>query len=238
MYVSRPAQSRLNFQTMARRTKQDAQATREHLLDTAELVFRDRGVSRTSLAEIAAAAGVTRGAIYWHFTDKSDLFNAMMNRVSLPMEEALGRAGDPSLADPLQQLRDNLLDVLRKTATDPQVRRVFEIATQKVEYVDELSGVRQRHLDVRNACLAHLARGLALARARGQIRAGLAPRDVAIGLHAMVDGLVYNWILDPAGFDLLLVGTQVVDAYLGGLAPAAASARHAANGDAAPGDGS
>ena len=63
---------------MARRTKQEAQATRSHILDTAELVFEQRGVSGTSLGEIAKAAGLTRGAIYWHFKDKADLFNACL----------------------------------------------------------------------------------------------------------------------------------------------------------------
>ena len=49
---------------MVRRTREAAAATREQLLDAAERVFRDRGVTRTSLAEVAAEAGVTRGALW------------------------------------------------------------------------------------------------------------------------------------------------------------------------------
>ncbi|MCC7151144.1 MAG: TetR family transcriptional regulator, partial [Rubrivivax sp.] len=70
---------------MARRTKQAAQVTRESLLDAAERVFQQRGVSRTALSDIAQAAGVTRGALYWHFKDKAALVNAMMDRVTLPL---------------------------------------------------------------------------------------------------------------------------------------------------------
>ena len=58
---------------MVRRTKEEAQETRNSILDAAERVFFEKGVSRTSLADIAQAAGVTRGAIYWHFAHKSDL---------------------------------------------------------------------------------------------------------------------------------------------------------------------
>jgi TetR/AcrR family acrAB operon transcriptional repressor len=54
---------------MARKTKEEAQETRNAILDAAELVFQEHGVSHTSLAEIAAAAGVTRGAVYWHFAN-------------------------------------------------------------------------------------------------------------------------------------------------------------------------
>ena len=203
---------------MARRTKQDAQATRDHLLDTAERVFLERGVSRTSLHDLAAAAGVTRGAIYWHFQDKADLFNAMMNRVSLPMEQALDRSADPSV-DPLAQLRALLIGVLEKLVADPQVHRVFEIAMHKVEYVDEMSEVRKRHLAVRNDCMANVTRALSTAMEQRQIAPRMSPADAAIGLHALIDGLIQNWILDPQAFDLRQVGEQVLDAYLRGMAP-------------------
>lgn len=204
---------------MARRTKEEAQATRDHLLDTAELVFQQRGVSRTSLNEIAAAAGVSRGAIYWHFQDKADLFNAMMTRVTLPLEEAIGRSSDPAGTDPLGEVRRSFINALHKTVTDPQLRRVFEIATHKVEYTEELSGVRERHLQVRNDCLHHAQQGLSLAMKRGSISRRLPARSAAIGLHALIDGLIQNWMLDPTAFDLVKVGKQVLGAYLAGLAP-------------------
>lgn len=218
---------------MARRTKEEAQATRDLLLDTAEQVFLKRGVSRTSLNEIAAAAGVSRGAIYWHFQDKADLFNAMMVRVTMPIEEAVGSNSDPGNVDPLAQARMTLIEALRKTATDPQVRRVFEIATHKVEYVDELSSVRERHLTVRNSCLSHVTQGLNLARERGQVASDLCTRSAALGLHALIDGLIQNWMLDPPAFDLVKVGTQVLETYLAGLASASARTAPAVSGSTA-----
>ncbi len=207
---------------MARRTKQDAQATRDLLLDTAERVFLERGVSRTSLNEIASAAGVSRGAIYWHFEDKADLFNAMICRVSMPMEEAIEDCANVSGVEGLAPLRSAFLGVLDKLVSDPQVRRVFEIATHKVEYVEELSGVRNRHLNVRNQCLADATQALSSAMELGQIGRNVEPSVVAVGLHALVDGLIQNWMLDPEAFDLVEVGEQVLDAYLRGLAPAPA----------------
>ena len=90
---------------MARRTKTEAAATREALLDAAEHAFRERGVARTSLAEVAAAAGMTRGAVYWHFRDKADLFEALCERVQLPMEAMHASAGAIRQKDPLGALR-------------------------------------------------------------------------------------------------------------------------------------
>lgn len=202
---------------MVRRTKEEALATRHQILDAAERVFHDRGVSRTSLHEIAQAAGVTRGAIYWHFEDKADVFNAMMQRVMLPLEETARRTGDPGLADPLHLIRQNFTEALHKLVNDPQMRRVFEIATHRVEYVEELKAVQVRHLQVRNECLSHVESGMKLAVKRGQLSRRVPARVAAVGLHALIDGLIQNWMLDPAAFDLVKVGRQTLDAYLFGL---------------------
>ena len=209
---------------MVRRTKDEAEQTRHRILDAAENEFQQHGVSRTSLNDIAQAAGVTRGAIYWHFDDKADLFNAMMERVTLPIEAAVKRSDDAQAADPIAQVREAFTEALRKTMNDPQVRRVFEIATHKVEYVDELRAVRDRHLAVRNGCLEHVTRGLLLAARRGQIGRQVPARAAALGLHALIDGLIQNWMLDPEAFDLVRVGRQVLDAYLAGLAVPKAAA--------------
>ena len=62
---------------MAKRTKAEALKTRQELIETAIAQFAQRGVSKTTLNDIADAANVTRGAIYWHFENKTQLFNEM-----------------------------------------------------------------------------------------------------------------------------------------------------------------
>ena len=80
--------------------EQEAVATREALLDAAEREFRGKGVAHTTLADVAEAAGLTRGAIYWHFRDKAELFEAMCERAAMPMEAMLGCAGGEPLRRP------------------------------------------------------------------------------------------------------------------------------------------
>ena len=115
---------------MVRRTKAEALTTRHNLLDAAEHLFQAQGVSGTSLADIAQAAGTTRGAIYHHFEDKADLFNAMMERVTMPLETMLADVGQHAARqdDPLQSLRDSMAHALKQTAQDERTRRVFEVA--------------------------------------------------------------------------------------------------------------
>jgi TetR/AcrR family acrAB operon transcriptional repressor len=204
---------------MVRRTKANAEATRNSLLDAAELLFQARGVSRTSLNDIAVAAGTTRGAIYWHFKDKADLFNAMMERVTLPLEETLICMGTraPMLEEPLLALRASLLNAFNKTATNSQIRRVFEVATLQVEYNEEMRAVRERHLRVRNQFITSITEGLRAATARLETPLPMPIETAALGLHIMVDGLIHNWLLDTTAFDLEQAGQRTIDTYLRGL---------------------
>jgi len=82
-----------------------------------------------------------------------------------------------------------------------------------------LQAVRERHLQNRDECLGQVEQQLKLAAKRGQVNRRTPPRSVALGLHALVDGLIQNWLLDPKAFDLVRVGRQVLRAYLSGLRP-------------------
>lgn len=201
---------------MARHTKEEALATRHRLLDAAEVLFQAQGVSQTSLQQIAQQAGATRGAIYWHFKDKADLFNAMMERVTLPLEAAAQATGQ-SEDDPLREVERVLVAALRLMTADPQVRRVFEVATHKVEYTQEMQSVQQRHLDARNACVADFERALRLAARRQHVRLAVPAAVAAQGLHALVSGLIQNWLLDPDAFELVQTGRRTFGVYVAGL---------------------
>lgn len=201
---------------MARRTKEEALATRHQLLDAAECVFAEKGVSRTSLNDIALAAGASRGAIYWHFKNKADLFNAMMERTTLPMEQALQQVGQEPGQDPLAELRRSIADAMHRIATDERTRRVFEVATLKVEYVDELMAVRARHRRVQAGNVLQVERSLQQALAQRGLSLPLPVSMVAQGLYALLVGLIRSWLLAPETFELEATTEVSVRAYLSG----------------------
>ncbi len=200
---------------MARRTKEDAQATREALLDAAERVFEQRGVSRTSLNHIAEAAGVTRGAVYWHFKDKADLFNAMMERVTLPLESELAGVYQAP-GDPIDALVTRLLHSFAQIAADARTQRVLNIAVMLVEHVEDLWPVRERHVQMDRANVERMRLVLERASASRQQPLPAAAQQLAEGFHAMVRGLVYSWLLERS-FDLEATARIAMDAYLAGI---------------------
>lgn len=203
---------------MARRTKEEAQETRAHLLDAAERMFSEQGVSNTSLNEIAAAAGVTRGALYHHFKNKLDLIEALMvERVVVPINEMRLCAAVTAPDDPLGQIRLRAVHVVLRAIKDPHTRAVFTILFHKCEYVDDVLPIKQRHVQSRNECAEEVTSAFAAAIAAGQLPKETDPRWATMGLFSFIDGLVYNWLLDPDYFPLERNAEYYVDVYLEGL---------------------
>jgi TetR/AcrR family acrAB operon transcriptional repressor len=160
---------------------------------------------------------VTRGAIYWHFDDKGALFNAMMERATLPLEAELELLDQAESDDPLDDLRNYMLAVLRRTVDDPGARRVFEIATLKVEFVDEMDPARCRRQHSLNNWMARAERRIRLAVDKGLVGSQVEPGAVALALWIMIDGLIRNWMFNPTSFDLLQQGQWVIDPFMRGL---------------------
>ena len=202
---------------MVRRTKDEAVETRNQILDAAERVFSERGVSRTSLTDIADAASVTRGAIYWHFKDKAELFCEMVARVTMPMEHAPCQIDPASTDDPLAGVRAMLVGVLERTSGDVQGRRVFHIVFHKCEYVDEMKPVWNRFSEMRAGCRARLENGLKAAIKAGQLPKGLNVKSKAEGLHCLLDGLISNWVMDPGAVPAANEAERLIDVFIEGL---------------------
>jgi TetR/AcrR family acrAB operon transcriptional repressor len=198
---------------MVRRTKEEALETRNRILDTAEHVFHERGVSHTSLAHIAQAAGVTRGAIYWHFMNKVDLFTAMFDRVLLPLDELIDATLDEREPDPLGRLREALIVCLRDTALNPQRRRVFDIFFHKCEFTEDMGPMALRQQVNMREGRARLEAGLKNARAKGQLPAELNVSLSAGMLHALIGGLLSDWLALPSSVDLENDSELLVDAF-------------------------
>ena len=187
---------------MARKTKQQALETRQHILDVAIRLFSEQGVSATSLADIAQAAGVTRGAIYWHFKNKSDLFSEIweLSESSIGDLENEYRAKFPD--DPLTVLREILVYILEATAAEERRRLMMEIIYHKCEFVGEMAVVQQAH---RNLCLEsydRIEQALQLCVDSGLLPGDLLTRRAAILMRSYISGLMENWLFAPQMFDL------------------------------------
>lgn len=198
-----------------RRTKEESEQTRRRILAAARGVFARQGVTRTTLEQIAQAAGVTRGAIYWHFADKTALFYAMREQVSLPMIDRTGFAWFPAdSADPIASIERFVLEVLKMLETDGATRQTFQIMGFKCEYVGEL----ERELDLHNnrctELYAKLTQVYRRAERARQLRPGLRPAAAALATCSFLIGLVRLWLMDRNGKMVRSKARAVVKAHL------------------------
>ncbi|ALT00232.1 TetR family transcriptional regulator [Lacimicrobium alkaliphilum] len=202
---------------MVRRTKAEAEATRATILDAAERQFFEQGVSRTTLDKIARAAGVTRGAVYWHFDNKSDLFSAMLERIRLPFRMMLSEMDEVAGADSLQSVRDIMIRSLQIVGESEQHRRVLSIVFHRCEYIDELNPAvhEQEKLDME--VQQTLERAFERARQSGQLNPDVSPGLAASALHAYISGLIGKFLLTPNQCDLSQSAPALIDCFLDGV---------------------
>ena len=199
---------------MARCTKEKALETRDRILDAAEDVFHAKGVSNTSLADVADAAEVTRGAIYWHFKNKADLFDAMCQRIRLPMQTLCDAMTDENNGDPLGELRAACRFLFRETVENPHYNKVLDILMHKCEFVDPADPIFIRQQEWMQQGTVNKKLLLSNAIAKQQLPATLDVRLASVMLHSMISGLLTTWLFAPASFDLMQDGGKIIDAYI------------------------
>lgn len=178
-----------------RRTKQETLETRESILDAAERVFFERGVARSTLEEVARAAGVTRGAVYWHFQNKSDLFNAVVARVRMPMESAFYRVLETT--DTIEDLERLCATALAEVHRDERLQRVYTVLLLKCEYTEDMGSLIERERVAREGITESLMRFFTRLQKAGRIIAAREPRMLALALYGYMLGLHTDYLRSP-----------------------------------------
>ncbi|MDX6020652.1 acrEF/envCD operon transcriptional regulator [Scandinavium sp. V105_16] len=203
---------------MVRKTKADALATRQQLIDAAIEQFALRGVSNTTLTDIADAAGVTRGAVYWHFNSKVEIFNEMW-RQQLPLSDIIKhRMIQNEKENPLGWLREAFVTGLQYIAQTPKQRALMQILYHKCEFNKDMMcemEIRQR------LCFRHenMQRILSLCIRQGSLPAETNIELTLVMLHGFFSGVLKNWLLSPESVDLYHQAPELVDYIMATLHP-------------------
>lgn len=178
---------------MARKTKAEAALTRHRIVESARQVFSRAGVTNTSLEEVAQEAGVTRGAVYWHFRDKADLFRAVRTDTG-----SLLRLQPTGAGDALRRLEERLLAAIHRLQREPATRQTYEMMLWRCEFVAELAPVRTELMKA-GADFTEEVRALYVQAAlEGLTAPDLDPDLAALETFCLYAGMVKLWLADPA----------------------------------------
>lgn len=192
--------------------------TRSRIVAAAARCFARKGFANASLDEVAAEAGLTKGAVYWHFAGKHDLFFALLDARCADMdghmpavvESAMSAgqtAGSPKLA-----LTTLIAGIVRRLGDDPDWPRLF------IEFFGQTRdpAVRRRFGQRYLESYADVA-----AMIRAGIPTGSVPKgdadDLAVFWIALIDGLMLAWLVNPDSIDLEARIARLIDILWDGL---------------------
>ncbi|MCZ8654037.1 acrEF/envCD operon transcriptional regulator [Escherichia albertii] len=203
---------------MAKRTKAEALKTRQELIETAIVQFAQHGVSKTTLNDIADAANVTRGAIYWHFENETQLLNEMWLQQPSLRELIQERLIEGLDSNPLQYLREKIIVGLQYIAEIPRQQALLQILYHKCEFNDEILAeavIREKM----GFNLRILREVLQACQKQGYMANHLDLDVVTIVIDGAFSGIVKNWLMNTASFDLYKQAPVLVDNVLRILMP-------------------
>ena len=200
-----------------RRTKEDAALTRETVLDAALAVFSRQGYAATTLDHIAQEAGVTRGAIYWHFGGKAELYNALLEerfaRAFAGMAKLLAEPGTP-----LQIVRRLLVWQMVLIEEDAEYRDVMELTLFKTAVTPDLAEGLKHKVKATQQMLRQLSKLFRQAVKAGEVRQKIDSDSAALAALGLTTGLTSLWLLNPSSFSIKARAPEIVDLFLSGMA--------------------
>jgi TetR/AcrR family transcriptional regulator, acrAB operon repressor len=199
-----------------KKTAAEAAQTRQAILDAALKVFSAQGYSATTLDEVARSAGVTRGAVYWHFAGKAQLYQALLRAYSnrsLPIIQQAAQEGGSFL----EVCKRILTRLLASLESDAELRAVTELLLFKTAQSSELTEVRRERVESARELTAMMASIMQQGIASGALRADADPFDLARAFLAYQEGLFYVWLADPAGFSLSERASALADLFITGI---------------------
>ncbi|MDQ7727088.1 TetR family transcriptional regulator [Halomonas sp. SpR8] len=196
---------------MARKTKAEAAATREALLEAAEEMFFAKGVARTSLEQIARHAGLTRGAVYWHFKNKGDLFMALIEQVRMPFQSLMDEVSNADAElSPLETIRLACYAGLVRLE-QPSYQRILSILLHRCEFFSDINPLEMQE-EIGNECFEEMLDVFVLAKQQKLLREDLSPEMATRLMQAMLGGLFHDWLRNPEAFSIRERGGELIDA--------------------------
>jgi TetR/AcrR family acrAB operon transcriptional repressor len=198
-----------------RRTKEDAARTRAVIVDAALGCFDRHGIANSTLDQIAAAAGVTKGAIYHHFKGKREILHEIREQVSLPLlDEAdtdLLHAGERPALERVERFLTGVLDTLER---DRRTRQALTVMQFKCEYVDTLAEELAGMVRNNERLLRAFESAYGEARKAGQLSKALPPAIAALETLMFLSGLVRLWLVHGARHPLRKNARAVIEAHV------------------------
>ena len=178
-----------------RKTKDEALITKNQIMEKAMELFLQKGFLTTTLDEIAQYANVTRGAIYWHFKDKLDIVNELIETEHQSLTKLLNELFKENIS-PFNKI-EKIIDGIVVNFFDNQTFQDFiELTWFKIEY-SQLSRLRTSKAELTGYFIENFELFVNEAQKAGQIKKEINASDVSITITNMINGMYRLFFILP-----------------------------------------
>ncbi|MBE9191546.1 helix-turn-helix transcriptional regulator [Gloeocapsopsis crepidinum LEGE 06123] len=192
--------------------------TRSRILQAAQQVFAQEGYERATLDAIANAIGLTKGAVYWHFQSKSDLFLALLEEqlqspLSITPEVAQQTLNHPN---PQAEVAKVLARQLHHITANPNWCRLymeFMVQSREPEVQNVLISPNCRERETAIVQMLHRLQ------AEGKLAADVDPFVIGVFWAALIDGLMLAQMVEPERINLVAWSDQLARLLWQGIQP-------------------
>ncbi len=190
--------------------------TKKKILDAAARCFSEGGYAKTTMDKIAEEAGVSKGALYWHFRSKEELFIELKERSIAEVREQFEKLFSQKKSF---ELKLNEAMALYLSSLVPEKREVARLNAEFLAEAPKIPKLNNMLKDQYKLIQSLLASTIQEAIKRGELRKDIDQNMLSTILLAMLDGLELHWAILELDFDWEKVKASLLDVVMNGLRP-------------------
>lgn len=194
--------------------QEKAMATRQQVLQAALRVFCRKGYSAATLADVADEAGLSRGAIYWNFANKQDLYVTLVREYfRTNIHDAL-LARTAQVDDPVAALREYMFNYNYNVVANAEIREFMELIRYKTEVKtlsQEILAVQQKMDLLMKEEITALVRAC---RKKKLLRQDASEAVLTMAVLSYLNGIESTWMFNPGIFPLKKQLKPLIDLFV------------------------
>lgn len=174
-----------------------AEQTKDKILEAAVEVFYIKGVTKTTLEDIAKHADLTRGAIYWHFKNKKDIFRKLHEDLYKTMMQIVFENMDHD--NPIESLQDSCIKCIKDLSTNNRKKKTLTIFFCKCDYSNDMEDILEIQKDKKSENIKYFT--TFFEQHKSKIKSDILPYSASLSLSCYLSGIVNEYLRNNL-FDL------------------------------------
>ncbi len=181
-----------------KKSSEESQKTKERIIESALYTFLEKGYSQTSVEDIVTPLKLTRGAFYWHFKDKDDLFKSIMHMEQSQRVNAMNSIISEN-KDERKKLESIMINIIDNFYENERYRSFIKLRWFRIEH-DPNKFALPITMQMNQTTESALFNTIESAKEKGMLVDNIVPFEIASHLIALINGIYRMYFVGPEFF--------------------------------------